>query len=735
MDPRPPATPRRATALVLFAVVAGAASLASAAPDGPPAPARPGSKADARVELGRRLFFDPRVSRAGMRSCADCHDPEHGFSDRDRRSVDDRGRTRRHSQTLVDGYANPTAHWDGAFRRVGDLVTARVTLAARGRVSNGHEFASASPRTGPGAEPKGSDRAFADGGGSGLGASGPGVDPVPNVDIPDRPDEGGGYDASGAPPRDDCSTPPPTTGGGASDGNSFRKPDGEEAPSTPGASAPPSTPSAPTPDAPSATAPPATTPSTPPAATGEGQAPAPTPNPQAPRGQDPRDPDRKPEPQPAPAKVDDPFVLPSTLPPEKEAFMDAELSVATLPYADQALEAAGRYREGFVAAYGTPQVTIQRIAEAIESYCHTLVTGTSAYDRFADGDEHALSAAGRRGLDLFRGRAGCAACHDMTGPRAAFTDYRFHNTGIVWKGISAKDDVARRELAERDGDGGVAMQTGRPRDRRTFKTPTLRDVARRGPYMHDGSLRTLEAVVKHYAAGAEDPDADKRAKGVELSAQDVADLVTFLRSLDSDTRPGLAANAWRERAAITKLRFVDDAGKPLAGLGVRILPDGDRLPGAVEADAKGRDFTTDDDGRISYDPPRWTHVQIVLADGLKPASGTFVPDTCREATIRVPVRGQVAMFLTLPAGVAPPAVVEARHETSLLYPDRRFPRTVFRRETAQEVGGKTIALYRAPFRTDLPTRVTIALPMRAWGLDALHMSLDPAKELRLDLGP
>src|SRR5262245_21062278 len=103
-------------------------------------------KEEARVELGRRLFFDARVSRAGMRSCADCHDPEHGYSDRRAHSLDDRGPTRRHSQTLVDGADNPSSHWDGVFARVGDLVTARVQLSQRGRFSNGHEVSAASSK-------------------------------------------------------------------------------------------------------------------------------------------------------------------------------------------------------------------------------------------------------------------------------------------------------------------------------------------------------------------------------------------------------------------------------------------------------------------------------------------------------------------------------------------------------------------------------------------------------------
>src|SRR5688500_12522553 len=88
------------------AVLAGAALLAASAPVGAaPERAEPAARTveEAKVELGRRLFFDPVASRSGARSCASCHDPEHGFSDPTPRSDDDVSRTRRHSQTLLDG--------------------------------------------------------------------------------------------------------------------------------------------------------------------------------------------------------------------------------------------------------------------------------------------------------------------------------------------------------------------------------------------------------------------------------------------------------------------------------------------------------------------------------------------------------------------------------------------------------------------------------------------------------
>src|SRR5262245_6490023 len=122
-----------ASAAGLAAMLVAAGATLAAAGDGKP---RRGPTLDAKVELGRRLFFDPAASRAGMRSCAGCHVPEKAFSDGERTSRDDRGPTRRHSQTLVDGSDNPSAHWDGQFRDVEELVTAR--LSTTGKKGTGH---------------------------------------------------------------------------------------------------------------------------------------------------------------------------------------------------------------------------------------------------------------------------------------------------------------------------------------------------------------------------------------------------------------------------------------------------------------------------------------------------------------------------------------------------------------------------------------------------------------------
>ncbi len=113
------------TVIVAAATLAGSAARSGVRAGEPAAPA-PRSRHDALVELGRRLFHDPVASRSQARSCASCHDPEHGFSDPATRSTDEASRTRRHSQTLLNSHLNPSAHWDGAFGTIEDLVLARL---------------------------------------------------------------------------------------------------------------------------------------------------------------------------------------------------------------------------------------------------------------------------------------------------------------------------------------------------------------------------------------------------------------------------------------------------------------------------------------------------------------------------------------------------------------------------------------------------------------------------------
>jgi cytochrome c peroxidase len=190
-------------------------------------------------------------------------------------------------------------------------------------------------------------------------------------------------------------------------------------------------------------------------------------------------------------------------------------------------QAAGRlaadpeYSQAFAAAFdGEP--TAERLAFALAGYVRTILSGDSPYDRYLAGDESALSAAQKRGLALFRGKAACAVCH--VGPN--LTDERFHNTGVGW----ANGDWA---------DPGRAAVSGDAADRGAFKTPPLREVARSGPYMHDGSLATLEDVIEFYDEGGKaNPNLDLDMQPLRLSEQEKADLAAFLQALSGIVQEG-----------------------------------------------------------------------------------------------------------------------------------------------------------------------------------------------------
>ena len=152
-------------------------------------------------------------------------------------------------------------------------------------------------------------------------------------------------------------------------------------------------------------------------------------------------------------------------------------------------------------------LSADEISRALASFVRSLLSGDSPFDRFINGDRSALSAEERAGLELFRGKANCAACH--VGPN--FTDERLHNTGVAWRD-GKFDDVGA-------GQGN-------------FKTPTLREVARTAPYMHDGSLATMESVIDYYDRGGNaNPQLDPELHALRLSPDEKRSLVQFLRSL------------------------------------------------------------------------------------------------------------------------------------------------------------------------------------------------------------
>ncbi|MBB4301824.1 cytochrome c peroxidase [Rhodobium orientis] len=190
------------------------------------------------------------------------------------------------------------------------------------------------------------------------------------------------------------------------------------------------------------------------------------------------------------------------------------------------------YRGRFEAAFGRP-VTAGTLGAALAAYERSLVAAGSPFDRWFFGkDETALSPAAVSGFKLFRGKAECAACHRIGAASALFTDGKFHDTGIAWRNAqtgSAEADRGREEATERIF------------DRYRIKTPSLRNVALTAPYMHDGSVATLEQVVRFYAGGGVPHKTLSPLIGpIDLSDKEIADLVAFLKSLTSPHAAALA---------------------------------------------------------------------------------------------------------------------------------------------------------------------------------------------------
>jgi len=170
------------------------------------------------------------------------------------------------------------------------------------------------------------------------------------------------------------------------------------------------------------------------------------------------------------------------------------------------------YRKEFTQAFGTEGANFDRITAAIATFIRGIVSGSSSFDRWLNGDDTAISDAAKRGFTLFTGKAACIRCH--TGP--AFTDSGFHNTGL------------------NSVDPGHFEISGKKADHNTFKTPGLRDVARTPPYMHNGSKRTLMDVIDFYNRGGDRIGRDNELSPLNLNAREKQDLLMFLRSLTSE---------------------------------------------------------------------------------------------------------------------------------------------------------------------------------------------------------
>ena len=218
---------------------------------------------------------------------------------------------------------------------------------------------------------------------------------------------------------------------------------------------------------------------------------------------------------------------------------------------DEAIDRLARlraYRDQFEAAFGRP-VNSDDLARALSSYVRSILAGDSPFDRYVNGDTGALSDEARRGLRLFRGRANCTACH--VGP--LLTDERFHNTGVAWRAPDQRPGSGQAGSGQASfQDLGRFLVTGTDADRGAFKTPTLREIARTAPYMHDGSLARLDDVIEYYERGG-NPNAfrDPELRPLALSGDDRRALVAFLESLSGMVSEGATPRVENPRAFFT----------------------------------------------------------------------------------------------------------------------------------------------------------------------------------------
>ena len=232
-----------------------------------------------------------------------------------------------------------------------------------------------------------------------------------------------------------------------------------------------------------------------------------------------------------------------------------------------ALAADGRLAARFRRAFpgDAEPVTLTHVTDALSAYQRTLVSAGSAYDRYLAGEEAALSASAERGRELFFSeRLGCGGCHrgrwltdaaDALGssdePQAssvealASIEDAFHNTGLY--NLGTEGSYPNRSP-------GLVEFSGKPEDRGKFRTPPLRNLTLTPPFMHDGSVATLDEVIDHYAAGgrtiaagplagvgAGNPNKDPRVRGFRLADGERGDVIAFLESLTDPDFPASSA--------------------------------------------------------------------------------------------------------------------------------------------------------------------------------------------------
>jgi cytochrome c peroxidase len=181
------------------------------------------------------------------------------------------------------------------------------------------------------------------------------------------------------------------------------------------------------------------------------------------------------------------------------------------------LKSVSGYRALFNRVFGSDDITVDRVAKAIATFERTIQSGNAPYDRYKAGNQSAMTPSQIRGMKVFFDKAKCDQCHEGLN----FTSNSYANLGIGMD--KPKPDLGRYVVTKDPKDWGV------------FKTPTLREIERTAPYMHDGSLKTLEEVVDFYDKGGRpNKNLDDKIKKLNLTDGDKKDLVAFLKALSGE---------------------------------------------------------------------------------------------------------------------------------------------------------------------------------------------------------
>jgi cytochrome c peroxidase len=248
---------------------------------------------------------------------------------------------------------------------------------------------------------------------------------------------------------------------------------------------------------------------------------------------------------------------------------DNEMANPSIGHVLAKIKSFSDYEGMFEKAFDGQKPNLEAMSKAIAAYERTLVSGNSKFDQwYYKNNKEALNESEINGFKIFSGKAQCITCHTVAKDSTLFSDQLFHNTGAGWsknnkvdhKDLKAKEtfevflapgikvDVAKNHFDKASeapiNDVGRFEVTNNPADSWFYKTPTLRNIALTAPYMHDGSLPTLESVVEFYNNGGEEnPYKDARLVPLGLTDIEKKDLIAFLKALTGSNAKRLETEA------------------------------------------------------------------------------------------------------------------------------------------------------------------------------------------------